>query len=66
MLDLLRGDMNASAEADQEAQFHRQREQAEKAVVERIALVRAAKGELRARFFALQMRCYRELAGLRE
>jgi len=66
VLDMLRGYMDTPTEADLEAKFYRQREEAEKAAAELIARVRAAKGPLRARFFAWQMRCYRELAGLRE
>jgi pyruvate,water dikinase len=66
VLDLLRGYMDAAAKTDQLAQFHRQREEAERAAAELINRVRAVKGWLRARYFAWQMRCYRELAGLRE
>jgi len=66
VLDVLRGYMDAPVEEDQQARFLRQREEAEKAASNLIARVRAAKGGLRARLFAWQMRCYRELAGLRE
>ncbi len=66
VLDLLRGYMAAPAEPDQEAQFARQRAEAEAAASDLIARVRAVKGRRRARVFAWQLRCYRELAGLRE
>ena len=66
VLDLIRSYMDAPEEADQEAQFHRQKAEAEAAAADLVARVRAAKGGLRARVFAWQMRCYRELAGLRE
>jgi rifampicin phosphotransferase len=66
VLDLLRGYWDAPEEADQQVQFHRQREEAEKAAADLITRVRTLKGGLRARVFAWQMRCYRQLAGLRE
>jgi len=66
VLDLIRSFMDAPEEADQEAQFTRQRIKAEAAATDLVARVRAAKGGMRARLFAWQMRCYRELAGLRE
>ncbi len=66
VLDLIRSYMEAPDDADQEAQFNRQRAEAEAAMTDLVARVRAAKGGLRARVFAWQMRCYRELAGLRE
>ncbi|MCC5988567.1 MAG: hypothetical protein JJT95_12865 [Pararhodobacter sp.] len=66
VLELIRSYMDAPDEADQEAQFHRQRAEAEAAASDLVARVRAAKGGLRARIFAWQMRCYRELGGLRE
>ncbi len=66
VLDLLRSYMDMSEHADQEAQFTHQREEAERAVADLLARTRAAKGGLRARCFAWQLRCYRELAGLRE
>ena len=66
VLDLLRSYRDATAQVDQEAQFHRQGEEAEQAAIDLIARVRATKGGLPARIFAWQMRCYRQLAGLRE
>jgi phosphohistidine swiveling domain-containing protein len=66
VLDLLRSYMDAPEGSDQEAQFARQRDEAEAASADLIARVRAAKGRGRARVFGWQMRCYRELAGLRE
>jgi len=66
VLGVLRSYMDAPEDADQEAQFHRQRAEAERAALDLVARVRAAKGAMRARVFAWQMRCYRELAGLRE
>ncbi|MCC5991937.1 MAG: hypothetical protein JJT99_05380 [Rhodobacteraceae bacterium] len=66
VLDLIRGYMDAPEDTDQEAQFAHQKAEAEAAAVDLVARVRAAKGGLRARLFAWQMRCYRELAGLRE
>ncbi len=66
VLDILRGYMDAPEDTNQEAQFTRQRAEAENAAMDLIARVRAKKGALSARFFAWQMRCYRELAGLRE
>lgn len=66
VLDLLRSYMDAPEEADQEAQFVRRREKAEEAANDLITRVRAAKGSLHARIFSWQLRCYRELAGLRE
>ncbi|MCC6007513.1 MAG: efflux RND transporter permease subunit, partial [Rhodobacteraceae bacterium] len=66
VLDLLRGYMEAPDDADQEAQFFQARAEAEAAVAEIVARVRREKGGLRARILAWQLRCYRELAGLRE
>ena len=66
VLDLIRSYRDAPDEADQEAQFRRQQAEAELAASELIARMREAKGGLRARIFAWQMRCYRDLAGLRE
>ncbi|WP_448600337.1 PEP-utilizing enzyme, partial [Thermoleptolyngbya sp.] len=66
VLDLIRSYMDAPEDSDQEAQFHRQRVETEAAAADLVARVRAAKGGLRARIFAWQLRCYRELAGLRE
>ncbi len=66
VLELIRSYMDAPEDADQEAQFARQKAEAETAMADLVARVRAAKGGLRARFFAWQLRCYRELAGLRE
>ncbi|MGY6547952.1 MAG: PEP/pyruvate-binding domain-containing protein [Roseinatronobacter sp.] len=66
VLELIRSYMDAPEDADQEAQFRRQRAEAEAAAADLVTRVRAAKGGLRARVFAWQMRCYRELAGLRE
>ncbi len=66
VLDLIRGYMEAPEEADQEAQFLRNRSEAEEAAAALVAQVREAKGRLRGAVFAWQLRCYRELAGLRE
>jgi len=66
VLELIRSYMDAPEEADQEAQFLRQKAEAEAAAADLVARVQADKGGLRARIFAWQMRCYRELAGLRE
>ena len=66
VLDLIRGYMDAPEDADQEAQFDRQREEAETTMSDLIERVRAAKGGIRARIFAWQLRCHRELGGLRE
>jgi pyruvate,water dikinase len=66
VLDLIRSYMDAPEEADREAQFARQKAEAEAAMADLVARVRAAGGGLRARVFAWQLRCYRELAGLRE
>ena len=66
MLDLIHSYMAAPDDADQAAQFARQRAEAEAAAADLILRVRARKGGLRARIFAWQLRCYRELAGLRE
>ncbi len=66
VLELIRSYMDAPEDTDQEAQFARQKAGAEAAMADLVARVRAAKGGLRARLFAWQMRCYRELAGLRE
>ncbi|MFN3592432.1 MAG: PEP-utilizing enzyme [Thermaurantiacus sp.] len=66
VLELIRSYMDAPEEADQEAQFHRQRSDAEAAAADLVMRVQASRGGARARLFAWQMRCYRELAGLRE
>jgi len=66
VLDLIRSYMDASQDIDQEAQFNRQRTEAERTAADLVARVRRAKGGLRARIFAWQLRCYRELGGLRE
>ncbi|MCC5957228.1 MAG: hypothetical protein JJU07_14105, partial [Natronohydrobacter sp.] len=66
VLDLIRSYMGAPEDADQEAQFARQKTEAEAAATDLVARVRAAKGGLRARVFTWQIRGYRELAGLRE
>ncbi|MCC5976140.1 MAG: hypothetical protein JJT81_19105 [Rubellimicrobium sp.] len=66
VLDLIRSYMEAPEDADQEAQFGRQKAEAEAAMADLVTRVRAAKGGLRARVFAWQLCCYRELAGLRE
>ncbi len=66
VLDLLRGYMAAPEDADQVARFTRQQAEAEAAATGLTDRIRAAKGGLRGRVFAWQMRCYRELAGLRE
>ncbi|TVR54821.1 MAG: pyruvate, phosphate dikinase [Gemmatimonadales bacterium] len=66
VLDLIRGYMEAPEDADQEAQFLRNRAEAEEAAATLVSRVREAKGRLRGGLFAWQLRCYRELAGLRE
>ncbi|MFN4098449.1 MAG: PEP-utilizing enzyme [Pararhodobacter sp.] len=66
VLELIGSYMDAPEDADQATQFARQKAEAEAAMANLVAQVRAAKGGLRARVFAWQMRCYRELAGLRE
>lgn len=66
VLDLLRSYMDASEDSDQETLFIRQKTEAEVVAADLIAQVRRAKGILQASIFAWQIRCYRELAGLRE
>ncbi|TVQ60150.1 MAG: phosphoenolpyruvate synthase [Spirulina sp. DLM2.Bin59] len=66
VLDLIRSYMDAPEDSDPEAQFHRQRSEAEAAAVDLVAQVRAARGGIQARIFSWQLRCYRQLAGLRE
>ncbi|ODS94530.1 MAG: hypothetical protein ABS49_11820 [Erythrobacter sp. SCN 62-14] len=66
VLDLLRNYMTAPEDSDQEAQFTRQKAAAEAAMANLVAQVQTARGGLQARIFAWQLRCYRELAGLRE
>ena len=66
VLGLIRSYMDAPEDADQEAQFHRQRKEAEAVAADLVAQVRAAKVGLRARIFGWQLRCYRQLGGLRE
>ncbi len=66
VLDLLHRYLAAPEDADQETRFARQQAEAERVAAELVARVRSAKGRLRARIFAWQLRCYRQLAGLRE
>ncbi|MGY6552267.1 MAG: PEP/pyruvate-binding domain-containing protein [Erythrobacter sp.] len=66
ILDLIRSYRDAPDEADEEALFERQRAEAEAAAGALVAQVKAAKGPLRGAIFGWQMRCYRQLAGLRE
>jgi rifampicin phosphotransferase len=66
VLDLLKGYMEAPEDADQERQYLEHSAEAKRVAEQLVVEVRERKGRLAASILGWQIRCYRQLAGLRE